>query len=325
MAPMRLLVDARSEGAHGIARYSTEILARLHVPHTPVYGRLPSLPFDSLTLFRARLSKEDILYSPSYVCTPSRSKQLITLHDLIHLNDTVDSMVKYESYYRRVVKPIVRKAGHVFTVSDSSAAQIREWLDDDHVSIHNTGNGCSEAFNKCVEPWRQPKPYILMVTNAKAHKNVDVVLKAARMLPQLELVIVSSDRSALETRAALLGVVNSRVLGGLTDRELASYYAGAAALAFPSLEEGFGLPIVEATHVGCPVIWWSGCTASREVCGKAGYAVQSSSDPGEWASAFTFAVDGGNIARPDVSQYTWDAVAKRVNKVLSIVTDECRN
>ncbi|MBI2745592.1 MAG: glycosyltransferase family 4 protein [Burkholderiales bacterium] len=118
------------------------------------------------------------------------------------------------------------------------------------------------------------RPYFICVGSIRPHKNLRTLLAAfARVLDQLahDLVIVGR-HEGLRTRegdfAQLLAPLGERVrfLGAVDDATLRQWVAGAQALVFPSLYEGFGLPALEAMAAGCPVIA-SSAGALPEVCG----------------------------------------------------------
>jgi len=119
-------------------------------------------------------------------------------------------------------------------------------------------------------------PYFICVGSIRPHKNLRALLVAfARVLKQLphDLVIVGQHQG-LRTRegdfAQLLAPLGERgrFLGAVDDATLRQWVAGAQALVFPSLYEGFGLPALEAMAAGCPVIA-SSAGALPEVCGPA--------------------------------------------------------
>jgi glycosyltransferase involved in cell wall biosynthesis len=108
-----------------------------------------------------------------------------------------------------------------------------------------------------------------------------------------------------------------RRLGRLADAELQALYAGAAAFAFPSLHEGFGLPVLEAMAAGAPVVA-SDIPALREVAGDAALLVPAG-DAGKWAEAIEAVVCLDQPQRAAVvergraraAQFTWRATAER--------------
>jgi glycosyltransferase involved in cell wall biosynthesis len=114
-----------------------------------------------------------------------------------------------------------------------------------------------------------------------------------------------------------------KLLGRVSDEELATAYSGAEALVFPSLYEGFGLPLIEAMACGCPVIC-SSAGSLGEVAGDAAILV-SGRDPGELAAAME------RVADPSVRQrlvaaglerakrFRWDETARRVREAIESV------
>jgi len=125
------------------------------------------------------------------------------------------------------------------------------------------------------------RPYVLHVSASNYHKNTDNVAQAFDLFAgqagtggaEHTLVIVGSwsPRALAGLRAAYPRLVESgrlRVLGFVPDDDLPALYGGADALVYPSLVEGFGLPVLEAMRCGCPVLT-SGVSSLPEVAGGA--------------------------------------------------------
>ncbi|WP_242087048.1 glycosyltransferase [Microbacterium lacticum] len=213
----------------------------------------------------------------------------------------------------------VRRAGVVLTVSETSARDIRAWLRDDSVNVVNTGNGCSAAFRVDGPAAPSTDPYVVFVGNMRPHKNLGVVLRALAQLPQLHLraVLPPGEVAAATVRAEALGV-GKRVewMRGIDDDTLAEIYRGAAAAVMPSIDEGFGLPALEAISCGVPVVFWQGCEAVAEIVGERGWALSSWRDAGEWAFAMQEAVAAPRRVEPPLGLYDWDRTAGTVTEVL---------
>jgi glycosyltransferase involved in cell wall biosynthesis len=235
------------------------------------------------------------------------------VHDLIHL---IEPSPRYRAYYHALLRPIVKRSGLVFTVSETSRALISRWIDDDSVRIVNTGNGCSSAFRRAT-PVAERRG-LVYVGNLKAHKNFEVVLDALRLLEGVELVAVTPDPAGTKALAKLKGVDSQVVVAsGLSDAQLANLYARSCASVLPSKMEGFGLPAVESLATRTPVIYWAGCEAVAEVVGANGAAVGSADDPVQWAEAIRFALaEPVEVAEDATSRYEWDSVAGVVNATL---------
>ena len=137
-------------------------------------------------------------------------------------------------------------------------------------------------------------PFVLYVGSLMQHKNVATLVRAMAELPDddpTELRLVGP--ATPEELAALQALVRThkleervRHLGFVTTEELAGLYAGAFAFAFPSLIEGFGLPVLEAMTIGVPVVS-SDIGAVREVAADAVRYVDRPLDPATWATALT--------------------------------------
>ena len=316
----RVLVDDRYRGTHGIGRYAAEVLPRLTVPWEPL--GLDGTPFGPVDAFRpvgAGSAADAVVYSPGYGALVRARRQLLTLHDLIQLRAPGLARWKFEAYYAGPVRQVVRRAGVVLTVSETSARALREWVNDDSVEIVNAGNGCSDAFRPRADALEASDPYVLFVGNGRAHKNIDTVLDALALASDVRLVAVVPEReiAELSARAAQRGVdARVRWVSGVDDGQLAELYRGASATVMPSTLEGFGLPALESIRCGVPVLYWAGCESVAEIVGDRGWAVSSSDDAHEWSSALIGAVS--SVRRVDPPEgYDWGRTAAVVSETIT--------
>ena len=314
-----LWVDDRYRGAHGIGRYAREVLARVRPPFQPL--ALDGSPHAPVDAFRAlpELPKDAVVYSPGYGALVRAPKQVLTIHDLIQLRSPWPGRAKFLAYYAGPVRRVVRRAGVVLTVSETSARDIRAWIRDDTVRVVNAGNGCSAAFTPDGPAGVTADPYLVFVGNTRRHKNLDVVLRALALAPGVRLRAVLPEREIPEatTRAAAAGVAD-RVdwISGIDDDALAELYRGAAATVMPSTDEGFGLPALESVACGVPVIFWRGCESVAEIVGDRGWAIEDPSDAAAWASVFREAVRAPIRVAPPVGAHDWDRTAATISDEL---------
>lgn len=313
-----IYADTRWKGSYGIARYAGEVISRLSVPWLPFDSdRTPSSP-RALLDGRRVPADASLFYSPAYASVASRVPQLLTVHDLIHLEPSTPGRLKYLAYYDAVLRPRILKAGMVLTVSETSAVRLRKWLGTGRVEVINTGNGCSPAFVPAGPVFEAPRPYFLYVGNSRKHKNAGVILRAMAQLPDLDLHVVSGDTAEFERLFAETGIRNrARVHTGLSDEQLARLYRGAVATLLPSTVEGFGLPAVESLCCGTPVVYWQGCDSVREIVQQDGVPVADATNPDKWSVVLRGIIDGKPIQpKIDRSKFSWDRVAAAVSDVL---------
>ncbi len=217
--------------------------------------------------------RPDLFHSPHYVLplrTPTRV--VVTIHDLIHLRlpELLPNRLAL-LYARFFLRRAVRRAERILTVSAATAADLERYLGVDPRRITVTWNGVDNAFRRRIEPADLARGlaelglapgYFLFLGNPKPHKNLDRVLAAFARLPPdgPQLVVAGAPQTGeaadrIASRARELGLGERLVvLGRIAPERLPALVQGALALVFPSLYEGFGLPLAEAMAAGTPAI-----------------------------------------------------------------------
>jgi glycosyltransferase involved in cell wall biosynthesis len=297
--------DPRWSGPHGIGRFSDEVISRL--PGTqPLWVAARRLSvFDPLATTLAALRLRSGVYFTPGFNAPLRSAVpfVFCIHDLIHLRFAAESTPARRAYYRLVVRPAAQRAFRVLTGSVHARREILEWsgLAEDRVEI--VGYGVAAAFRP-DGPRHQPGyPYFLHVGRRAAHKNVERLIAAH-----------AASRCGRELRLLFTG--------DLDEEQLAAHYRGAVALAFPSLYEGFGLPIVEAMACGTPVLT-SNATAIPEAAGEGNALVVDPLSLESIAAGLDRLAEDAAL-RAELRQrglvrataFSWDRVAEKVGAVL---------
>jgi glycosyltransferase involved in cell wall biosynthesis len=276
---LRLLVDDRWIGPHGIGRFAGALLARLPVSARMPRGLGPTHPLDPIwtTLQLARRPCE-VYFEPGYnPPLASAAPFVFTIHDLIHLKAEGEKTLAKRLYYERIVRPATRRAYRVLTVSEYSKREIGAWAGIPLEQVVVASNGVSPGFTPEGDRFALGCPYLLYIGNRKPHKNLPGILNAfaaSRCAASMVLLLSGSpDRETRQwIRDAGLNGDQVRFAGYIPDRRLPAYYRGAVALAIPSLDEGFGLPALEAMACGTPVLAGNR-GALPEVVGDAGLLV----------------------------------------------------
>ncbi len=277
-----IYADQRWIGNHGIGRFARHVLAGIGYRPVPLTSH-PAAPFDSWHLARAlrKSTSSDLFFSPGYN-TPlfCSSPFVFTIHDLSHVYCPENSNPVIRLYYATIVKRACHRAVKILTVSEFTRQQIVEWSGVPEAKVFNVSCGVEEAYKPDGERYGLPFPYVLCVSNRKKHKNERRVVEAFAKAPldqRMHLVFTGEstvDLTDLTERHNLTPRVN--FIGEVPEGELPCLYRGALALIFPSLYEGFGLPLLEAMACGTPVLT-SNVTAMPEIAADAALLVDPTS------------------------------------------------
>ena len=237
----------------------------------------------------------------------------LVVHDL----RAVDGFTHWpRAIARRVLRAACERAAVVTAPSEWTAARLRTLAP--RATIHVVPNGVTLPASTSVPtppPFAAPAAgYVLHVGHLEPRKNVGVVVDALRLLPAAarpELWLAGRDAGALQGLRARAGDVGIRVLGVVTEPELASLYHHARAVVVPSAHEGFGLPALEGLAHGRPVLV-AAAGALPEVVGLAGVCVPAP-DATAWSTAIAATAAAGEAAprRARAASFTWPSAAER--------------
>ncbi|HZB50698.1 MAG TPA: glycosyltransferase family 1 protein [Mycobacteriales bacterium] len=219
----------------------------------------------------------DVFHGTNFVLPPRRrAGGVVTVHDLSYLRFP-ETVTAASLRYRELVPRGLRRAAVVLTPSEAVAAEVRaEYGLGDRVlatplGVDDAWFGAAPADPGWLAGRGLPERYLLFVGTVAPRKGLPALLRALRLLhdadpgtPPLVLVGPPGWGPALETAALPAGAVVAA--GYLDTADLRRLVAGAAALVFPTVYEGFGLPPLEAFAAGTPVVA-SDLPVIREVTG----------------------------------------------------------
>ena len=231
----------------GTARYVRALAEHLDVEPIsfPATSRLRTLYADAV--WYPRLGTDaDVLHCPTFRGPPAaRVPLVVTVHDLAVLEHPEWFNRWTRGYSRLMVPRVVRAAARVIAVSEATRAALQRLLQVDAAVIPNGVEDTFSADGPAAEG-----DYVLAVGTLEPRKNLARIAEACR---GLELRVVGARGwGGVEPPA------EATFLGEVGDQELARLYRGARCLVYPSLYEGFGIPVAEALACGCPVVTSAG-------------------------------------------------------------------
>lgn len=242
---------------------------------------------------RPRLRGFDVVHGPNYTVPPTDgAARLVTVHDLTawRFPDLVDH---HSRGYPRHLARVLADGGHVHAVSHHTGRELEAELGVDPDRIHVIPNGLAPSPPGDARRGRElvGAPYVLAIGTIEPRKDHVSLIRAMAaiwpILPDLRLVLVGGSgwgRRQVDAVVAELGVADKIQFRGYTDDvDLADLLAGAEVMAYPSVYEGFGLPILEAMQAGVPVVSTT-AGAIPEVAGRAAILVEPR-DPSALAGA----------------------------------------
>ena len=201
--------------------------------------------------------------------------QVVCLHDANVFVRPDSYSASFRVAYRSLLPLLARRAACVASVSQAAARQLASVLPISERDIAVLPNGHEHVFtwnpdaSALAATFENERPFVLLIGSQARHKNAALILEQADNLDRLGLdLVVAGGGAGIFSAIRSMSGSNIRHLGLVTDDDLAFLYRKALCLAFPSWTEGFGLPIVEAMALGCPVVS-SDRASMPEVCGDA--------------------------------------------------------
>lgn len=298
----------------GISRYFCEIISRLHIkydisirytenhylkqakigkhriyiPHFIFKRRRWKLYHKNRKLTQKILqSSAPYIFHPTYYDTTflkyiGNHPFIITVHDMIH--ELFPNMFKDAEFVIQQKKELIIKANRIIAISENTKKDIIRILNIDPEKIDVVHHGTSMQAPIGKHKLSLPAKYILFVGDRSEYKNFQRLLEAFATISKtdknLYLVCTGQDFSEKELQQIAQLNISSRVIQmAIDDRYLNELYNRAALFVYPSLYEGFGIPILEAFACHCPIAL-SNTSCFPEIAGNAGvyfnpYSIES--------------------------------------------------
>ena len=288
MAPNRYILDARVATPHfpGIGRYTRslhaallpllsehELLTAITTPEStlPAAGNQIEIAPGNFSLRQQRVvpavlrQHEATLYHSPYYLMPFRPKTptLLTLYDFIvcHYPEYLSARARLLSRFAHQLA--IRTADALIAISEATKQDLIQQFNPQK-PIYVTPLAAAPHFRPVDatamrRKFGLPEQYLLYFGSNKPHKNIVSLIRAVAQLPNAPLLVVAGawlpEHPEAKVETERLGLTNRvRFLGRVESADLPALYSGAALFTFPSLYEGFGLPVIEAMACGTPVV-----------------------------------------------------------------------
>ncbi|MDH5533805.1 MAG: glycosyltransferase family 4 protein [Candidatus Pacebacteria bacterium] len=242
--------------------------------------------------------KLDLFHSWDWIQPPDKKLPLVsTIHDLAILKYPETAHPKILKRHQKSWKILKQRKAHIIAVSQATKKDIVEELAIPSSRVHviyealpqetaKVANELSEdKYNKIKDKLKLDRPYLLFVGTREPRKNLKKLIKAWGSFSKTHDLIIAGEEGWDETSNTKSSnnpskqnndEIKPRFLGKVTDQELVVLYSEAECFVYPSLYEGFGLPILEAFSFGTPVVT-SNISSMPEVAGNAAELVNPNS------------------------------------------------
>jgi glycosyltransferase involved in cell wall biosynthesis len=230
--------------------------------------------------------KKVIYHEPCYILRPYNGPKICTIHDLSHIYFPESHPRERVKFLLRYLPKSIKAADHVITGSDYTRQEIINYFNLSPKKISTVYHGVAKKFRAYPMTASHPvlshyglvgKAYLLSVGTLEPRKNLERLIQAFSLLPERlrkkhPLVLIGEQGWHIAQLKKLINKLRAKrelyFLGYVPASDLPFLYSGSYVFAYPSLYEGFGLPLLEALACGVPIL--SANTSSMpEVVGEA--------------------------------------------------------
>ena len=282
-------------------------------------------------------SGRQVIHATTWAVPPRSVPLVVTVHDLAFVRNPEFFTARGVQFFRRALQLVLRQADVVVVPSWATAQDLVEaGMEADRIHVIPHGVQAVPVTAQEVEHFKHTqglhRPYIMWCGAIEPRKNLTTLLEAFRQVASAsdcDLVLVGpagwgGEHDALTRALAALPEGRVHLTGSLPWQQVHAAYAGARAFAFPSIWEGFGMPVLEAQAHGVPVVT-SQDTAMAEVCGQGALLVPAT-DAQALAQVLLDAVGPqhqvlSQASLANAAHYTWQRSASQHMKAYQAALD----
>lgn len=340
MGNRRLVVNGHYIGQQvtGVQRYAIEILKKFDSDGISYSVKGPPRSFNSQALkhfwmqavLPSKLNKEDLLWSPTNLGPVRHHNQVVTLHDIADQLYPHWFSKQYVTWRKIFLPKLLDRVNGVITVSEYSKKTIEDRFSQAKGKVTVIENGINrdhfyprpdEEMEEIALLYNLEKPFAISVGTLDPRKNIEGVIKAWHALPEnirreMDLVILGGQADIFSINLNFKFDSSVRFLGYVDHQHLPQLYSKSEFFVYPSLFEGFGLPVLEAMACRIPVIT-SNTTSLNELANGNALMV----DPGnteEIAEAMLTLIESDELCTrlsesgfEHAQSYSWEKTARQ--------------
>lgn len=285
--------------------------------------KMPNRLFTIRRFLKLKINDDEKFIFHSSVYRTSSNKKAI---NVITIHDFTDqlypkSIIRRNLKYLRMKNSIMNSKAIICISENTKKDLIKYFPNIDTQMVYVIHNGKSEDFKKIGQKPDSENSYVIFVGKRSGYKNFETLVKAMVLYQHKKLLVVGGgDLSRKEERLlSLLGYDKFVHYKRISDKKLNELYNNAFCLVYPSLYEGFGIPVIEAQSAGCPVIA-SNTSSLPEILGETAILLDEVT-PSNILIALRYLEDENNrnklvnLGIKNAARFTWKKMSDQYYKV----------
>ncbi len=300
--------------------------------NTILHNDLHTVPIETFT------GQLNLFHASDWLSPKTQCPKVTTIHDLVVYRSPESTHPAIIATQKKTLALAKKECAHIIVDSQATKQDCMEILGipEKMMSVIHLASGNNavafsqrsevekkEAARRALKTYQITKPYFFAVGTRQPRKNIDRLIEAFKLFPKdsCELVIAGNYGWGNEMSNEQLAMNNIKILGFVPEQELGGLYSGALAFVYPSLYEGFGIPILEAMTIGTPVIT-SNLSSMPEAGGKAAIYIDPFS-ASDLAEKMKFVLDLSSskreklidLGKTHAKTFTWEKTANETLKI----------
>jgi glycosyltransferase involved in cell wall biosynthesis len=273
-------VDPSEAELHVLVKESDAAELAAMIPKATVHpvrvgGRVSRIAWShTLLARRAKRLRPDVFHGPHYTLPSGlRCPAVVTFHDPTFFSHPHLHERSKVAYFTRTARSGIARAARVIAISEYTRRGAVELAGADPDRVDVVLHGVDTERYSPAEQQRDHDPYVLFVGTLEPRKDVPSLIAAWDALDVPHELVLAGQRGwgtdAIDRAIAGARKKNLRVTGYVSEDEKVALYRGADAFVYPSIAEGFGLPVLEAMACGTPVVTTMGSAPEEVASGSA--------------------------------------------------------